>query len=291
MPPSNEEWIDEWSSFWIEVWISTPYTGDVGVALAQVDLTYNTDYHTATGIEYGAGFELNHSGVIDDENGTVVGLGAGTARADVGDDRHALLARVRFEPTVDDVGVPFYIDGVYVAAVENEIVLESPQVSLVGAVPSETRLGDMPDTRLRAVPYDLDNDGRIGLGDLAFFASVYREQPGITTESPYAYVSDFDRSGTVDLGDLAFFAANYRLGRPNGSIAYSAEVSQSCSAAATAIPHGDASRNGRVNDTDQVILARHWMMSVEDMGDDDDARDSIFATIGATNDALRLFDQ
>ena len=153
----------------------------------------------------------------------------------------------------------------------------------------------------------------------------------LTTESPYAYAADFDRSGTVDLGDLAFFAANYRLGRPSGSIAYPAEVSQSSSAAAkialtmaaapTIIPgdanrdgvaddadasavalnwqkqtaatwaEGDFNADGRVDDADQAILARHWMMSAEDMEEDDDARDAVFAAVGATDDALGLYDE
>ncbi len=58
-------------------------------------------------IEYGPGFEGSHSGDIDDENGTVTAIGAGTSRTNIGDDRPALLARVRFEPTTNDVGVPF----------------------------------------------------------------------------------------------------------------------------------------------------------------------------------------
>ncbi len=45
-----------------------------------------------------------------------------------------------------------------------------------------------------------------------------------------------------------------------------------------------------MNDADAAILAQHWMMTVEDM-DDDDARDSIFATVGAMDDALGLYDE
>ena len=163
------------------------------------------------------------------------------------------------------------------------------------------------------VSYDLDNDGQIGLGDLALFASVYREQPGITTESPYAYAADFDRSGTVDLGDLAFFAANYRLSRSDSSAAPMAAFTVDAPAAilpgdanrdgavddadATALAlnwqkqttatwaEGDFNDDGLVDDFDAAILALHWRMTVEDL-DDDDARDSFFATIGATDDAL-----
>ena len=44
----------------------------------------------------------------------------------------------------------------------------------------------------------------------------------------------------------------------------------------------------QTNDLD--IGQARWMVSVEDMDDDDDARDSIFATIGTTNDVFGLFD-
>ena len=40
-----------------------------------------------------------------------------------------------------------------------------------------------------------------------------------------------------------------------------------------------------------MILAQHWMMTVEDMDDDDDVHDMIFAGIGATDDALGLYDE
>ena len=55
---------------------------------------------------------------------------------------------------------------------------------------------------------------------------------------------------------------------------------------------GDFNGDGKVTDDDAAILAQHWMMAVEDMkDDDDDARDSIFATIGAEGDGLEQFDQ
>ena len=153
----------------------------------------------------------------------------------------------------------------------------------------------------------------------------------ITTESPYVYAADFDHSGTVDLSDLAFFAANYQLSRPNDSLAYPVEVSPSSSAAPktaltvaatpTILP-GDANRDGvvddddastlalnwqkqtaatwaegdfngdgLVNDADAMIFAQHWLMNVEDMDEDDDARDAVFAAVGAADDALGLFDE
>ena len=144
---------------------------------------------------------------------------------------------------------------------------------------------DPPDTSPTAatepeaghVSCDLDNDGHVGLGDLALFASVYREKPGLTTENPCAYAADFDRSGTVDLGDLALFAADYHLGRSDASIASTAEVSQSNLTApettltvaeipakkTTILLPGDANLDGTVNDDDADSLASNWQKAAE----------------------------
>ena len=46
---------------------------------------------------------------------------------------------------------------------------------------------EAPVAASEVMPCDLDNDGRVGLGDLALFSSVYHEEPGITTDSPLAY--------------------------------------------------------------------------------------------------------
>ena len=313
--PAETNWIDEWQPFYVEVWVNTPATGDMGVASAYVDLKYNTEYHTATQIEYGAGFEMSHGGTIEDVTGTVAGLGAATSQADIGDDGHALLARVRFEPTANDVGVPFAINDSYVPEVYNQIGLEIMQYGLRGTEECETRLTHLPATRLMAVPYDLDNNGAIGLGDLAIFASVYREQPGVSTNDPKAWAADFDHSGTVDLGDLAFFASNYRLCSPSDSITYpngfvdlGSENSQSASATGTQTEglglieaHWAESTSGvftadnfsdftLVNNTNATILAANWTAVAQNQDDEDEARMSVFADLGASGDLLGLLD-
>ena len=122
-------------------------------------------------------------------------------------------------------------------------------------------------TEPEAVSYDLDNDGQVDLGDLALFASVYRERPGITSESSCAYAADFDRSGTVDLGDLALFAAHYQIGRSDTSLACRAEVSQTSSTVpetVLAVAEGDSPSNARVNDMDARLLALHWLTEDND---------------------------
>ncbi len=46
-----------------------------------------------------------------------------------------------------------------------------------------------------------------------------------------------------------------------------------------------------VDDLDVTILARHWMMGVADMDDEDDARDAVFAAVGSEGDMLGLLDE
>ena len=46
-----------------------------------------------------------------------------------------------------------------------------------------------------------------------------------------------------------------------------------------------------LDDLDAMILAQHWMMTVEDLDEKEDARNLIFATVGATDDALGLYDE
>ena len=57
--------------------------------------------------------------------------------------------------------------------------------------------------------YDLDHDGRVGLGDLALLASVYQLSVGDGGQELVGRC-DFDGSGKVGLGDLARFAQHYR---------------------------------------------------------------------------------
>jgi len=211
----NEQWIDEWTSFYVEIWVSTPDTVGMGVVSAAADLTYNTDYFTATGIEYGPAFTENQTGSIDDAAGLVDDLGAETLATDVGDDGYAMLARVRFEPTVDDPGVPLGAEGKYITPVVNEFTLDAGEVTLVGDIAAQVELGNLPDTELWPVMYDIDDDGRIGFGDFAFFATAFQQtvgNPGAT----YGWAADFDHDGRIGFGDFAFLATNFQHTKTGG---------------------------------------------------------------------------
>lgn len=299
--PDGKDWIDEWQQFHVEIWVAAPENAAAGLMSAQLDLKYNTDYYTAANIEYGPAFSQSHSGTIDDPNGTIDNLGASSAQQDFANHQYALLASVRFQPKSDEVGIGFEVGGVYSASVNNGIVMESVEGSVGDRIRIDAIFDDATGTQLRAVPYDLDNNGRVGLGDLALFASVYRETPGISTDSPYAWASDFDRSGTVNLGDLAFFAANYRMERPCSRLVYPDGFSQSSSFAAasfsnascTLAPLADAesprsnttpSAGADINDPndarEQTMLALNWMAAMENTDTKDETRHLLFAGLG-----------
>ena len=210
--PESRQWIDEWDSFYVEIWASTPDDTDMGVAEYSLDLGYNTDYFTATLIEYGPAFPNTsyQTGSLSDSTGEVVDIGAVAATpTDAGDDAHVLLARVYFEPTIADVGVVLDINGQYPSAVHDlGLAISGAEVLWSDSVSADVRVGAVPDTEVWPVTYDMDDDGFIGLSDLGIFTSVFRDSanaPGAT----YAVAADFDRSGFVGPGDFAFLAVNY----------------------------------------------------------------------------------
>ena len=307
--PDGAGWIDEWQTFYVELWLDTPATDNVAVMSASVDLTYNTAYHTATEIQYGPAFTENQSGTIDDAAGMVGGIGAETLHGDIGDDRYALLARVRFEPTANDDGVPFYIDEAYVESVDNGIVLESPQAALAGGLPCETLLGDAPDTRLCAVPFDLYNDGIVDMKDFVFFAREFKKQPGVNTDSPYAFASDYNRSGVVDMEDFIYFAANYKRSRPCDAITYPGSVhsglggmaqtnmpaTQTTTTTGTSTETQTTAITGTSTTTTSLVYENRnindagWVLVFVD--DEEDARDAVFASIGVEDEAMGLLDE
>ncbi len=275
--PENEQWIDEWSSFYVEVFCSTIDTDNIGIASAQTDLTFNPDYFTAMSIEYGPAFDQVQTGTIDNVAGVINAMGAATLQTDAGDSQPVLLARILFQPTEPNSGVPLVADGNYPQPVDNDFGLSEVQVSVIGGVPVVSTLGVEPDTDLWPVIYDIDDDGQVGLGDLAFFASVYRENVAEST-NPYAAIADFDYDGIVNLGDLAFFAAAYRQTKTDGlelphppswpweaspGVAIATSLTSAFMptlASLNAQPSlpGDANRDGTVNDHDAEILAANW---------------------------------
>lgn len=206
--PTSETWINEWDSYWVEIWAKTDEAA--GVAGVKVDLSYNPNYFTATQIDHGPAFIHDAGGSLDTD-GLVLGLGGATSRAEVGGSCYVLVGRVKFESIgADSVDLDF--NDLMLGPHDLGLSLDNVAVDLVDLGAADATVWQTPGTELWAVPYDVDNDGKIGLGDLSFFAASYGDDT-IETESAMAAALDFDLDGKVGLGDLSFLASNYGLAR------------------------------------------------------------------------------
>ncbi len=213
--PANAEMLDEWEGFVAEIYVSTPNSDALDIAAAIADLTYDTRYFTAMSVDFDGAFTVLQTAHIDDFIGRVTEISAGTFDRDVGDDGFALLARVSFQPVGND-NVFMQTDGEHVRPtsdlgfrLENTTALEVG----IGEVLSES--GPMPETMLRPVVSDLNDDGIIDFGDFSVFSGVFRESIDITSPST-AFAADFNFDNQVDFGDFSLLAANFRLTRESG---------------------------------------------------------------------------
>ena len=217
MLPPSEPWIHAWEPFWMELWVSTPQTDTVGTSGGTLDLLYNTALATAAQIEYGPAFASDPSGAIDDPAGRIDDLGGHTQRTDVGDDRFALLGRIRFEPTAEDRAA---VDERNRSIGPYDLGFAWDDVRMeVDGHPAGSERGTAPETDLYAVVYDIDENDLIDFGDLSFFAAAFGRSPG-GNQPPYAWWADFDKSNFVDFGDLSLFAPNFAKSKPDADVLF-----------------------------------------------------------------------
>ncbi|MEQ8854615.1 Ig-like domain-containing protein [Gimesia sp.] len=201
------DWLGEWDSYWLELWVSTEDLSSQGIASVSLDLAYLTDLTSATGIEFGAAFNQNQSGFINDENGLVEGLSATTDLTDLGINTQLLFARIQFESLAED-NVLLDLEGQRIGPYDLGLQIQTSQIGLGSERVGQNANVDHSAAAIWANPYDLNDDGQISFRDLLLFASVYNS---ITAESSsqLAWFSDFNQSGRVAFRDLVLLATNY----------------------------------------------------------------------------------
>ncbi|MFK7778123.1 MAG: choice-of-anchor Q domain-containing protein, partial [Gimesia sp.] len=210
--PTNADFIDEWNSVVVEIWVSITNSSDNGLTAANVDFLFDAEYLTATFIEYGPGFTQNQTGTIDNEAGTITGLGATTNLSSYGAETLVLLARVQL--SVNPVALN--VTGHYIQPVAN-LDFEITNSILTSEL-GEATVTEGAAANLTLVPalYDLNDNGLIDFRDLIIFASAFTKTTG-DPNFPNTWAADFDRSGKVDFRDLILFAANFSKVQGNGS--------------------------------------------------------------------------
>lgn len=210
--PDSVSWIDEWDSFWVEVWGNT--SDGSGISGGNFDLEYNTDYFTATAVEFGSAFGGSSTASIDDQTGIVSGISGQNSQGNLGGSGQVLLARVKFESIGDDNVAIDQVSGFL--GPHNlgiRVVNASLDVTDFGGVTAST--GETLNTELWAVPFDLNDDGTINYRDLITFTSYYGTSV-VGAKSGLAWSLDFDKSGQINYRDLIFLATNYNRSRGTG---------------------------------------------------------------------------
>ncbi|WP_417388446.1 Ig-like domain-containing protein [Gimesia sp.] len=203
--PQSDSWIDEWSSFWVEVYVET--ADAKGITDATVDLNYNTNFFTATAIEFGSAFNASGQAVIDDVTGIVTGLSGAGAFDRAGNGDKTLLARVKFESLdQDDVSIDF--EDKFIGPHALGLSLSNVSVNLAHDTETTLTVGDAPETDLWAIAYDVNDDDIINYRDLIILTSIYGQNV-LDADSPYVWALDADKSGKVDYRDLSLLATNY----------------------------------------------------------------------------------
>ncbi|MGY8770470.1 MAG: hypothetical protein ACKVH8_18810, partial [Pirellulales bacterium] len=211
--PKSENWVNEWEGYWVEVWGNTAM--GPGISSAKFDLSYNTDYFSATEFEYSSAFNGNGDIVIDDAAGSVTGISGSTELETVGGSEFVLIGRVRFESLADD-HVDMGENGSEFGPKSLGIEINSASVGVVdfGRVSSGTSA--QPETEVWAVPYDINDDDKIGLADLTNLIGRFGDSSFSTESDALAAALDFDNSGSVGLADLTQMISNFGLTKGQG---------------------------------------------------------------------------
>ncbi|QDT78587.1 Calx-beta domain protein [Gimesia maris] len=203
--PESEAWIDEWDSFWVEVWGHT--TDGTGISGGSFDLDYNTDYFTATEIEYGAAFGENSTAMIDDETGVVSGISGSNSLDTLGGSDQVLLARVKFESLADD-NVAIDLETGYLGPHDLGLRIKNANLGIVDEESVNPTIQTNPATDLWAVPYDVDDNGTINYRDLIEMLKTYNDSV-FDAAANLAWTLDFDKSTKVNYKDLVHLASNF----------------------------------------------------------------------------------
>ncbi|WP_198000304.1 Calx-beta domain-containing protein [Gimesia alba] len=210
--PESEQWIDEWDSFWVEVWGNTSVGS--GISGGTFDLEYNTDYFTATAVEYGTAFGNSTSSTIDDQTGTVSGISGQNNLGTLGSGNQVLLARIKFESTEED-GVAIDQQTGFLGPHSLGIKVSNAQLDVTDYGGVTASIADSPETDLWAVPFDLDDNGAVNFRDLVSFVSFYGTSV-FDSSSGLAWSLDFDKNGQINFRDLTYLINNYGLTKASG---------------------------------------------------------------------------
>ena len=269
--PAGDEWIDEWTPHWLEVWASTESDGN-GINHVSVDVGYDADFFTPEIVENGDAFNGGFSHEIDTGLQRISLTATRTVSPQVGDGRHVLIARIFMQPVTTGPGVDVDPNSntpinrylfPWERIVQTDRLFIDSQTATLGVA---TEIGPRPTTQLWPVMFDLDDDGRIGFGDLSIFTGVFLQSTG---EAAGAIKSDFDLSGRVGFGDLSLFTSNFLRTRGSSMMLdYPDDFPSAYGSASAAAPPPTSEPSSNFN---QLSATDVLMQGLGDADDDDES--------------------
>ncbi|PHS15801.1 MAG: hypothetical protein COA78_04500 [Blastopirellula sp.] len=208
--PYSMSVVHEWQDYFIEVY--TQVSSETPQPITNVEFTLDFDTSLINldlaNIQKGAGIINLAHGLFPGQliiSGTLDG-----SNPDLGIGSPFLVARV----PASSMAVA-NVSGVY--SDESNVtlpVMEQSSITLKNInTPLVATNAATPSTTIKAVPYDINDDDRVGLVDLSMLVNAFGQS---TTNSDLAYRSDFDQNGSVGLSDLARLVNHFGYAKGDG---------------------------------------------------------------------------
>ncbi|PQO40862.1 Ig-like domain-containing protein [Blastopirellula marina] len=196
--PQSDEIIEEWDSFWLEVWVTADGSGGDTITAASATINFDPSMYRANSILIGPGFTAGSGNTTNNTSG-IVKLNATSAISGLGGGQRVLLGKVRFTPLANGLAAPLVNEslGVDFAEFLTSVSAASLTVDGVGTVDQPTIDASLS-TRLLPMIYDLNDDGRVDIGD--FSAYVFAEGNHYSNK-----FVDFDLSGDFEGTSFDYF--------------------------------------------------------------------------------------
>lgn len=204
---TGEVWVDEWNEGWYQIWTLPPSRADLSTVDVAVNLPVDIFAPRMADIIAGSLFDGGafSASLVDD----LLTINASiSVVATVDPLAPILVAQIPFDPSVgvDAVGAPVVPYDFSQLPYDIPVTLVSGEMTFDDSSTLGLTSLSSPTTELWPVLYDLDDNGSVGIEDLAIFAAEFGSD---ASTDPIARFADFDGSGIVGIEDLALFAANF----------------------------------------------------------------------------------
>ncbi|MBQ6616351.1 MAG: carboxypeptidase regulatory-like domain-containing protein [Thermoguttaceae bacterium] len=200
----NLETITDWDAFYMEFWttnLKESQAGKTSTAKILYDSNvFQLDANQA--IAAPAGITAEISDPILESNGMTSVIVTFTVGEDgyTAPGANTYWGAVHFTPNTQDG-----------AGIQNPLESETLDVEMDGAASGTT---------VKAMPYDLNRDGKVNVDDFILFATVYGTNTDSVSTNDGMYteklLSDYDGDGAVSVTDFIAFATNYGLVKGDG---------------------------------------------------------------------------